>query len=131
MVTTTYTGNKVKPYADPDNAVTEAAAFAASKTIAAGTVVGQKTADGLFDAYDAGHSDGTEVARGIAVYDFTTDADGKVTIANEKGVQCDTAPIYIGGMFRTTELTGLDDDAVEQLGGLLTSGTAADGVLKF
>jgi hypothetical protein len=131
MLTTTYNATKLKPYADPDSAVTESVPFSASKTIAKGTVLGQVTSSGKYEAYDPAGSTGVEVARAIAEYDITTDASSNVTVANEVGVTYKTAPIYIGGMFRTTELTGLDDDAVEQLGGLVTQGTIADGVLKF
>ena len=131
MVTTTYSADKLKPYADPDKAVTESVPFTASQTIAKGTVVAQITATGKFEAYDPAEDDGAEVARGIAVYGFTTDADGKVTVANETGVTYDTAPIYVGGIFQTNELTGLDDDAVTQLGGHLIQGDTSDGVFKF
>src|SRR5436190_1572885 len=131
MITTTFSALKLKPYADPDTAKTESVAISVSQTIAKGTVLGQITSGGRFEAYDPAEDDGAEVARCICQYDITTDSDGKVTIANDPGVTYDTAPVYVGGTFRTTELVGLDDDAVEQLGGLLTSGTAADGVLKF
>lgn len=131
MVTTTYSALKLKPYADPNGAVTESVPFSASQTIARGTVLGQITATGKYEAYDSAEDDGAETARAIAMYDITTDADGKATIASESGITHDTAPVYIGGTFRTDELTGLDDDAVEQLGGFLVSGDVEDGVLKF
>ena len=131
MTTDTYTATGLQPYADPCCAKTEAVAFGASLTIAQGTICGQKTSDGKFKAYDADNSDGSETARVIAQYDFTTDSDGKVTIANEKGLKHHTAPVYIAGTFATSELTGLDDDAVAQLGGSLISGDVDDGVLRF
>jgi hypothetical protein len=131
MITTTYNATKLKPYADPESAITESVPFSATKTIAKGTVLGQVTSTGKYEAYDGTVSTGVEVARAICMYDITTDGSGNVTIANDKGLTHTTAPIYIGGIFRTNELTGLDDDAVEQLAGQLTSGDVSDGVLKF
>jgi hypothetical protein len=117
MITTTYNATKLKPYADPESAITESVPFSATKTIAKGTVLGQVTSTGKYEAYDGTVSTGVEVARAICMYDITTDGSGNVTIANDKGLTHTTAPIYIGGIFRTNELTGLDDDAVEQLAG--------------
>jgi hypothetical protein len=131
MITTTYNATKLKPYARPEDAITESVPFSASKTIAKGTVLGQVTATGKYEAYDSAGSSGVEVARAIAMYDLTTDGSGNVTIANDRSLAESTGPVYIGGIFRTSELTGLDDDAVTQLGGQLTSGNASDGVLKF
>lgn len=128
--TDTYQASGLVPYELPCEAVTESVPFGNSLTIAKGTVVAQKTADSKWYAYNNANADGTEVARGIAQYAFTTDGSGKVTIANEKGVTYDTAPIYIEGVFRTTELTGLDAAGVTDLGRLL-SGTVANGVLKM
>lgn len=131
MLTTTYSATGLKPYADPNHAVTESVPFTASQTIAKGTLLGQITATGKYEAYDSAEDDGAEVARAICKYDITTDADGNVTIANESGVTHNTAPVYVAGTFRTTELVGLDDDAVEQLGGFLVSGSVSDGVFRF
>lgn len=128
--TDTYAAAGLVPYAEAEEAVTESVPFAASLTLAKGTVVGYKTADGKWAAYASGNADGTQVPRGILQYAITTDGSGKVTVSNEKGVTYDTAPVFVEGIFRTTELTGLDANAVGLLGRLL-AGTAADGVLKL
>lgn len=128
--TQAYTGVKLEPFERPREAVTESVPFGVSLTIARGTVVAIKTSDGKWYAYATGASDGTEVARGIAQYDFTTDASGNVTIANQTGVEYHTAPVYLAGTFRTNELTGLDAAAVADLGRLV-AGALADGVLRI
>ncbi|MCD9188245.1 MAG: head decoration protein [Pyrinomonadaceae bacterium] len=130
LQTQNFTGQKLQPYARPCEAVTESVPFGNSLTIAKGTILGIKTADGKFYAYADANSDGTQTAKAIAMYDFTTDSSGKVTIANETNVTYDTAPVYVAGTFRTNELTGLDAAGVTDLGRLL-SGTVADGVLRI
>lgn len=131
MLTTTFTATRLKPYINPEDAITESVPFSASKTIAKGTVLGQVTSGGKYEAYDPAGSTGVEVARAILEVDITTDGSGNVTVSNELGVTYQTAPVYVGGTFQTSELTGLDDDAVEQLGGHLYSGDTTSGVFTF
>lgn len=88
-----------------------------------------------FKAYSDGNSDGSEVARGILPWAIVTDAQGKITIGggstgNEWGSKQDSIPIYVGGYFKTAELTGLDAAAVVDLGRLV-EGVLATGVLKI
>jgi hypothetical protein len=128
LVTKTYTGVKLEPYMRPDDAVTESVAFGNSLTIAKGTVLGIVTTGGKWGAYVDANSDGTQTAKGIAMYDFTTDGSGNVTIGGDSGATYKSAPVYVGGYFRTTELTGLDAAGVTDLGRLI-EGTVADGVL--
>lgn len=130
LVTQATSGVKLEPYARPHEAVSESIPFGNSLTIARGTLIGLVTADGKGKAYANGNVDGSETAKAIAMYDFTTDGSGNVTIANETGVTYHTAPVWVAGTFRTTELTGLDAAAVTDLGRLL-SGTVADGVLRI
>jgi hypothetical protein len=130
LQTQPYTGVKLEPFMDPQGAVTESVPFGVSLTVARGTIVAVKTADKKWYAYVDANSDGTEVARGIAMYDFTTDGSGNVTIANDQTVSYNTAPIYLAGTFRTTELTGLDAAGVADLG-KLQGGSVADGILRM
>jgi hypothetical protein len=98
LQTQPYTGVKLEPFMDPQGAVSESVPFGVSLTVARGTIVAVKTADKKWYAYVDANSDGTEVARGIAMYDFTTDGSGNVTIANDQTVSYNTAPIYLAGM---------------------------------
>lgn len=83
--------------------------------------------------YDDGDSTGLQVAKGLAQYAFTTDESGRVSFATASagglaGEKYDSAPVYTSGRFKTSELTGLDANAVADLG-RLESGVLADGVL--
>lgn len=131
LQTQAFTGVKLEPFARPNDAVTESVPFAASLTVAKGTVVGIITATGKYSAYATANVDGTGDAKGIAMYDFTTDASGNAIIGNDTGVVYNTAPIYRAGEFRTTELVGLDAAALVDMQGWLVSGTVADGVCRI
>jgi hypothetical protein len=79
------------------------------------------------------NTDGRQVARAIAHYDFRTDAFGRVAFADagttpQNSAYETTAPAWFGGEFKTTDLVGLDAQAVADLG-RLQSGTIADGIL--
>lgn len=111
----TYSNSKLNPYRNPDQAKTDAFAWAPSLTVAKGTVCGFITADNVASPYDADNTDGTGTASIIAEYAFTTDADGLVSYAANP-TKYNTAPAYTQGDFLVDELTGLDDDATEQLG---------------
>jgi hypothetical protein len=87
-------------------------------------------------AYANGNSDGTETAKYLLKYACATDAAGNITFGGQSGadvagVSSKTAPVYYGGVFKTSELVGLDANGVTDLNGVLLQGTATDGVLKF
>lgn len=127
--TNTYGNQGIAPLYDSRGAKQHHLKFGNSLTIVKGTVVGQITATQLWAAYNNANADGSEVAKGIAAYDFTTDAGGVVTLGGgEQGERQQTAPVFMSGYFRTSELTGLDAAGVADLGKLV-SGTVADGVL--
>jgi|SRR5215217_4651802 len=109
---------KLEPYIDPQGARTLALEFGASLTLARGTVIGQISATGKAKAYATGNSDGSEVPKGILVYDIVTDASGNV-IYGPSGATADlhrglekTAPIYWKGTFLQSQLTGLDSGGI-------------------
>lgn len=83
--------------------------------------------------YNDANTDGSEVARGISKYAFTTDQYGRITFGDVStggphGERFQSAPIYTSGRFDVASLTGLDAAAVTDLG-RLESGTISDGVL--
>ena len=128
--TDTFGASRVEPAIAPDLAVEDTVPCAASLTIAKGTVLGQITASGLFKAYASGNGDGSQTAKVVAMYDFTTDGSGNVFLAHEKSVARKVAPVWIGGYFRTEDLVGLDATAVSGLGRLV-KGDATTGLLKI
>lgn len=132
----TYSNQKLEPAIRPDLAVEINVRMGASLNIAKGTVLAQKTSDLKWYAYDDGHSDGTEVARGIAQFDMQTDSAGLVTLSStasqaggEHGEQMQTAPVWVGGFFYTEDLTGLDAAGVADLGRLI-KGDTTSGILS-
>lgn len=118
MATTidTITTARLDPFRNPEKANTEAFQFAPNLTVAKGTVCGFLTAGAhLTKPYANANSDGTETARVIAQYSFTTDAQGKVLFAGER-FKRDTAPCYTRGDFLASELVGLDAAGIAELG---------------
>lgn len=74
--------------------------------------------------------DGSGVARGILRHGCTA-ASGVITIANDQDATQRGVDMFVGGVFKTSELTGLTAAALADLQGILESGTLADGVLRF
>jgi hypothetical protein len=127
---------KLEPYHSPMDARTVAVRLVASSDLPRGTVLGQVTTGGRFGAYDGEATDGRETAVAILPYDCRTDAAGAITLASgaqaggEHGDTYDHVPVYVAGTFHTSELTGLDSDAVADLGRLV-SGSISDGLLRL
>lgn len=97
------------------------------------SVTGQ--ALGTFTDYDNAATDGTQHAKGVLRYDCATDSSGNITFgtAATGGPYQQTsksAPVYTSGSFRTEDLTGLDANAVTDLG-RLTEGTIVTGILRM
>lgn len=89
---------------------------------------------GTFAPYTPGASDGSEVAKGILMYEAATDSGGSITfgpvaVEGYAGEVYPDAPMYVDGTFDTKELFGLDAAAVAALGGRIVKGTIADGDL--
>jgi len=133
----TWTNQKLEPYQDPEDARMINVTFTASAAnIPKGTVLGQIVGTGKYEAYaNAGTAD---PARAIAAYDMQIDASGNVSFSstalqsgNEFGLKHVSAPVYVGGTFRTNDLVGLDAGAVVDLGGFLMAGSVTDGILRF
>lgn len=139
----TFGGQKLLPAKNAPAIAEDAYAFAASLTVARGTILGQITTGKKFTIYTSGAADGSQTAKAIAAYDFVTDASGKVTLSssagqvgNEFGLQDLTAPVYTAGTFNTDELNvngtpGITSGVLTDLAGRLESGTLTLGVMTF
>lgn len=127
--TLTFSVAKLEP-AFPEGIVTNAYPVA-SGSIAQGEVCGIVSATGKIAPYANGNNDGTETARMIAMYDLTAD-NSHVSLGTSllSGEQATNAPFYIGGYFNCDELTGLDANAVTDLGRLV-EGDTTTGVLRM
>lgn len=108
----------IQPAMDPHDARWSAVRVAPSLTLAAGTVLGKKTADGLMYAYVTGAADGTDVAAGILKHDIKTDANGRVflisgstaAVETETIKSQQTAVMYYAGTFDPADVL-LEDAA--------------------
>lgn len=117
----TYSATRLDPVMNPDDAKASMidVKIAASLTLAAGTVLGQVTADSTYKAYASGNSDGSQAPQLILAYGVTTDSSGNITNASEWGQlpNANTVPCYTQGAFLVSELTGLDANAITKLSG--------------
>ena len=132
----TYVPDMLMPYMDPEKARLTVIAFVPAGagltyTLAKGTVLGQVTIGGRWQAYVGAATDGSEVARRVLQYGVTVDDAGKVTISGNSTRQELGAPAYYHLVCKTTDLVGLDAGAITDLGGTLIEGTLADGILDF
>lgn len=130
----TYSEDRLVPALAPHLAVADAVPMTEG-TYAKGTVLGMVTATERYAAYANANSNGTEVARCVLAVECVVDADGNVTFGDatagdEHGAEHATAPVFIGGYFRTTDLTGLDAAGVTDLGRIV-KGVLADGILRI
>lgn len=114
--------NMLQPKQRPEDARQDAGAFAASLTLAKGTVIAKRTSDGLLIAYNDSLTNGGEVAKGILMYTIKTNSSGQVffsdsTDASELNPPHQTAPYWQSGIFDTGDLTGYDAAALVDLNG--------------
>jgi hypothetical protein len=77
--------NMLQPIQRPEDARQDACKFAASLTITKGQAIGVATATGLGQQLVPGASDGTQNFVGFSMYDFLTDANGKVFFSDSTG----------------------------------------------
>lgn len=101
----------LEPWIDPEHARTQALQFAPSLTVKRGALISQITASGLATHYTTGASNGSEKWLFISRYDFTTDANGLVTLGGPGSVPdrlnsaARTELVFWRGAFRIAELS--------------------------
>jgi len=124
---------------EPDHLIPEPSTIAVRMrqgSYARGTILGIVTVGGLYAAYSNAASDGTQTAAAIAMYDMQVAATGIITFSDDSEATGGdhrethlTAPVYVAGVFRTTDLVGLDAAAVAELGRIIR-GSLANGLLQ-
>jgi hypothetical protein len=117
--------------ASPVEPIAVGAGLTGGTITVAHTTVG-RTLD-TYTLYVDGAADGSQTARCILPYRCATDGSGNITLGDTPGggYYGETMPsigAYFAGWFDTTQLVGLDPNAVADLGRLI-SGTVAAGVL--
>ena len=129
----TWSGKRVDPYMDPEDALEIAVQLKPSTTYQAGMVLGEITASpGTFAPYASGNADGTQTPRGILPQDCTTDATGLITGADAPlGDTRKDTHVYFAGTFRTNDLIGLDAAGITAAGWRLIFGTATNGSVRL
>lgn len=88
------------------------------------TTAGRAGGGGQWDYYDDAAGDGTEVFRGVLKHDFFSDSvGGRIDEYGATG-QPYCPPVYVRGVFRASDVTGLDAAALADPGVRLIVGTA-------
>jgi hypothetical protein len=129
----TYTGGPICPWIRPEMASEQNVKLPNSTTVAKGTLLGEITASpGNFKAYASGNVDGSQVPKAICQYDVVVDGSGNhVWGGGQLGESRPYAPVWLAGYFRTTDLVGLDANAMTTAGWRFVSGTTTDGVVAL
>lgn len=138
-----YSGVKLEPLYEAQNAPLMNVNLPASVSYARGTILGEVTATpGTYKAYASGNTDGSQNPACILAYDVQTDASANITfsatagqVGDTQGVQYPCAPAYMAGTFQTADLVqsgagSIDANAVAKLGHLV-EGTTAAGILRI
>src|SRR3954471_19651801 len=111
---------RLDPFLEAEEADEQAVNLIPSTTFLKGTLLGELTATpGVFKAYASGNADGSQVPKCILRYDCVTDAAGFVTYgsgpagtAEYIGQKTRSIDAFYSGIFKTTDLVGLDAAAV-------------------
>lgn len=124
----------LEPWIDPDHARTQALQFAANLTVKRGQLLGIVTASGKAALHNSALSNGTEKWLYISRYDFTTDANGLVTLGGAGTVPDllhPTAPtelVFWRGAFLVSQLYATGAAAIDgstiTLSAVLSAGPA-------
>jgi hypothetical protein len=94
----------------------------------AGLVLGRRTSDGAYKAYNSGNSDGSQVAAGIL---FENVLATDITNPQGAGTGNPVARCIFGGEVFQGALTGLDANAVSNLKATTIIDASGVSVLKF
>lgn len=112
-----------------------------SSTLNAGATVAvthttQGVTAGTYAPYASGNSDGTQVGKAIAQYDYVTDSAGNVTFGSQAGggdlgQTFRAAPVWIKGIFSSADLVGVDSNLMTLSGWLQKEGGITTGLIEL
>lgn len=100
------------------------------------TTKGSAGTPGVYYPYLSTNTDGTQFPKCFLEYPCATDASGNISIGGAVGVESFgitelVAPAWFTGAFKTSELTGFDDNAKSLMGGHLIQGDVHNGIYAF
>lgn len=101
------------------------------------TTAGSSGTRGTFKPYASGNTDGSQFPRAVLEFDCITDGSGNITLGgavggDEKQRTFKAVPAFFGGCtFRTSELTGFDQNALDVTAWRLIEGTVASGLVRM
>lgn len=130
-VVMTFSNDRLVPQQAPELALSQAVKLKASTTYVKGEVLGQIGSTQVYGPYDATHVDGTENAVGVLEYACSTDAGSLITVLGEWLITRKEAQMFVHGVFKTTDLSGLDAGALDDLQGKIIAGSVANGLVVF
>lgn len=128
-----YSGAKLEPAYAADMARTDKFKVT-SGTYTKGTVLGFVSSTGAVKAYADGNNDGSQTAAVIAQYDMYSDGTNvSITSAGAllPGETATTAPCYVAGFFKCSDLTGLDANGITDMHARLIGANTVSGVLAL
>lgn len=101
-----------------------------SPTITPAHTTRGKPADGIFVAYDDNRSDGGATADAILEYDVVVDTFGQHTLGTSAnsadfGLASLNVPAWFTGIFKASDLVGIDSNGVADLGRCILGSTSA------
>lgn len=90
---------------------------------------------GTYKAYNDGNSDGSQTAKCILQLDCDVDSSGNMTMGTATGggdhqQYVPSIPAFFKGTFQVSDLTGLDDPAVVDMGRMI-EGTSSSGIFRL
>lgn len=119
---------RVEPILYPEHA-TELPVRLAEGEYNAGTLLQETSETGVYAYYN---NDVTaSQARLINQYACTVDSAGNITFAGAPGIAYQDAPAWMSGTFRTEELRGIDQAALDDLNATIVQGTLASGIVRI
>lgn len=120
----TWTGRRLTPVQYPDEARTASLPMGPNMTVVAGQTLAVSTVTNLGAPYANAGANGTGTAKALSMYDFITDANGKVRLGAPAGqgvdastALIDAAPVFIAGTFDPNDLTNFDAAAQTAMSG--------------
>jgi hypothetical protein len=130
---------RLDPFLEAEEADEQAVNLIPSTTFLKGTLLGELTATpGLFKAYASGNADGSQVPKCVLRYDCVTDAAGLITlgggptgVSEHAGEKTRSVDAFYSGIFKTTDIVGLDAAAVTAMAARLISGILSNGVIAI